>query len=203
MARAKSEFLSSFGTAFEVFKAMSDAVLAMGGDDNDLRRLLSDSSLGKQVAEVIMGRGAKYLGDTLTVTLYYPRTFEEMVAAGHYDWVNQDITSGHFPITREGETAIEVVLVHLNKVASTADVLHYMGEHGLAPAPIEHLFAVGEQYPDLQRKFPIVALGSVWRFSRGLRFVAGLCEFGARRDLGLRWFECDWRDDCRFLAVRK
>lgn len=55
MARAKSEFLKAFGTAFEIFKAISDAVRAKDGSDDDLRRLISDSSLAEQVAGVIIG----------------------------------------------------------------------------------------------------------------------------------------------------
>ena len=35
MARPKSEFLRGWGKAFEVFKAIVDAVLALGGNDAD------------------------------------------------------------------------------------------------------------------------------------------------------------------------
>jgi len=37
MARKKSEFLSAFGTAFEIWKAIIEAVTARGGTDDDLR----------------------------------------------------------------------------------------------------------------------------------------------------------------------
>ena len=42
MARTKSEFLASFGTAFEVFKGLADEVLDLGGSDDDLRRVASE-----------------------------------------------------------------------------------------------------------------------------------------------------------------
>src|SRR3989344_1562887 len=57
MARKpKSEFLSGAGTAYEILKAISDAVRGKGGDDDDLRRLLSDKDLAREVASVIVGR---------------------------------------------------------------------------------------------------------------------------------------------------
>lgn len=54
MARKRSEFLAGMGKAFQIFKALADAVLARGGDDGDLERLLKDRGLLKQIVGLIM-----------------------------------------------------------------------------------------------------------------------------------------------------
>ena len=47
MAQKKSEFLGSLGKAFQIFKAIVDAILASGGSDEDVARL---ESLAPQIA---------------------------------------------------------------------------------------------------------------------------------------------------------
>jgi len=47
MAQKKSEFLGAWGKAFQIFKAIVDAILASGGSDEDVARL---ESLAPQIA---------------------------------------------------------------------------------------------------------------------------------------------------------
>lgn len=54
--RARSEFLSAAGISFDIFRVITNAVLAEGGSDDDLRSLLSDEKKCKRVALEIMGR---------------------------------------------------------------------------------------------------------------------------------------------------
>jgi hypothetical protein len=69
-------------------------------------------------------------------------------------------------------------------------------------APIEYLFAFGEKYPEEQRKYPIIGLGSV------AKVLSDHCvpfpdRSDAERDLCLGWW---WDDGCggcyRFVAIR-
>lgn len=100
------------------------------------------------------------------------------------------------------EVAFEYI--HMDRKASTDEVLAEMDRKGLRPALYEELLGFAEKYPDEQRKFPIVALGSKTRVG-GDRGVAFLCGFGDGRSLDLHWLGLgsDWRSDYRFLAVRK
>jgi hypothetical protein len=34
---------------------------------------------------------------------------------------------------------------------------------GYRPAELSELLAFGENYPEVQRKFPVIAFGSIWR----------------------------------------
>lgn len=77
-----------------------------------------------------------------------------------------------------------------------------MRKAGFRPALIEDLLALGAEYPELQKQFPIVALGSVWQDPGGRRRVPYLRWDGGGRDLDLYWFGDDWDERWRFAAVR-
>ncbi len=54
MAAKKSNLLSAFGKAFQIFKAIVDAVKDIGGDDEDITRILTDEDLRNDIAHRIM-----------------------------------------------------------------------------------------------------------------------------------------------------
>lgn len=90
--------------------------------------------------------------------------FERRIAAGKYDFVNPDIMGGIFPITPllgPDVVTMTLKLVMFEKKMSAGEVRSRLRSLGLQPASIEHLLALGAQYPDLQRAQDIVALGSV------------------------------------------
>lgn len=142
------------------------------------------------------------IDSTLVITVDYTRTLKQMIVAGCYDWTNEDITAGHFPISGTGKVTVGLELVHLDRIVSTSEVLCALEERGLRPATLVELLAFGEKYPEEQRKYPIVALGSAWQSPRG-RHVPYLHRGDAKRDLDLAWNDRDWGGVFRFLAVRK
>ncbi len=74
---------------------------------------------------------------------------------------------------------------------------------GYRPATLPELLALGKQYPEFQRWFPIIALGSVWRGQGGVRLAPCLSENAGKRGLGLDSFDFVWGAFCCFLAVPK
>lgn len=126
-----------------------------------------------------------------------------MIKVGKYTWVNSEISSAHFPIKGERTKEVMTELVHFNRyIESADDVLRELDKSGLRPATIEELLAFSLKYPEIQRQFPIVALGSFWqRFVD--RLVPYLWSISNERTLFLHWFELRWFYDSRFLAVRK
>ncbi|MDI6603226.1 MAG: hypothetical protein QME57_03890, partial [Patescibacteria group bacterium] len=72
------------------------------------------------------------------------------------------------------------------------------------PVELHELLAFGEQYPDIQRKFLIVALGSVWWSPRGDRCVPYLyTDVEHRRHLALHCAEGVWFSNYWFVVCRK
>jgi len=131
----------------------------------------------------------------------YGKLLAEMIAAGRYDWKNSDITARRFPIEGKGVVEFEARYFHPDYTISSDDAIATMNA-GWEPAKIEHILALGATFPDEQRKFPIVGLGSVAEVD-GSRVVPCLSKDGSRRGPGLSWWGLDWDSDCRFLAVRK
>lgn len=163
----------------------------LGGMDG-VRRFLSGEIVVSSIASIF------------TILVDYSQSLAQMISSGKYDWVNSDITEEHFPTGKAGGKAeFHLELLHFNKVMFSDQVLTEMKKRSLRPATLSELLAFGEKYPEEQRKYPIVALGSVWRHWGGRRRVPFLCSYADGRGLGLRWFGYGWVGGCRFLAVRE
>jgi len=160
-------------------------------------------SLARVLREALMPDGKPAAGGIYLVSVDYGRSVEDGVEAGQYDWSNSDITSRNFPTKRKGTAEVAVELVHFNRCISTEGALKNLDSMDMRPAEIHELLAFGEKYPDVQRKFPIVAPGSVWQYRHGDRKVPCLSRDGSGRDLDLRWIGDAWDELCRFAAVRK
>ena len=164
----------------------------------DLLDLDDPAAINREEFRKVLGLGPL----ELRISVNYGRSLDEMKKAGNYDWMNDDITAERFPIKGEGIKELVPELIHFNRSISSDNALADLDKMGLRPATIEELLALGETFPEMQRKFPIIALGSVGEVS-GRRSVPCLDEGGSERGLYLRWFGYDWYAGCRFLAVRK
>lgn len=140
------------------------------------------------------------------LTVDYARSVKDGVKAGRYDWKNDDITDDHFPHDRKrGTVATEVILVHFGRNMSSDAVEAALDRLGLKSADLPTLLALGsnEATRDLQRGFPIVALGSEWQDPDGGRNVPYLDWYRDKRHLDLDWRDDDWLVNYRFAALRK
>jgi hypothetical protein len=106
-------------------------------------------------------------------------------------------------VSGNGKAERTLELVHFNRVMTTDQALEELDKQDFRLATIEELLAFGATYPELQREFPIVELGSAWRDQHGMRRVAYLHREGSRRTLHLYGIKSDWYGSYRFLAVRK
>ncbi|NCU43062.1 hypothetical protein EOL72_01780 [Candidatus Falkowbacteria bacterium] len=144
--------------------------------------------------------------DEIRLAIDYTKTLEQAISDGNYDWKNSDITAQHFPVSPEmiGKKAeVSAKLFHFNCGISSDDVISEMDKAGYRPATLMELLVLGFLFPELQRHFPIVALGSVWHGAIGGGHVPYLDVDGNERGLDLYWFGIDWGAHCRFLGVRK
>ncbi len=98
---------------------------------------------------------------------------------------------------------VSAKLFHFNRDISSGDAISEMDKTGYRPATLMELLVLGFLFPEMQRQFPIVALGSLWRIAGSFRVVPSLGVGGSRRELDLHWFDNDWDAHSRFLGVRK
>jgi hypothetical protein len=145
------------------------------------------------------------LTDQLHLTVDYGQSLQQMIAAGHYDWTNPDITAKWFPIKGAGIVPVETRLFQFDRYlpseAAVAAITTVDAKNPWERATIEHLLVFGASNPDKQRRYPIVALGSVAEVN-GRRYVPYLDGSDAGRYLGIAWWDSDWDDVFRCLAVR-
>jgi hypothetical protein len=126
-----------------------------------------------------------------------------MIAAGRHDFINPNITADNFPIVGTGIVDTDLVLVHFDRKIGSDEVVTELAKLGLKPGGIEHACAFGAKYPEVQRKYPIVFLGSVWGSPGRDRCVPYLSGCGRGRGLRLLGWRGEWSHRFRFAGVRK
>lgn len=138
------------------------------------------------------------------VKINYQLTLSMMIVLGKYQKVDSDITAEHFSITKSGEMEENLVIFPFEKRISTVEIVTIMGSENYEPAAIEHILAFGAKYPEVQKQFPISALGSRWRVSINLFMVPTLdvssCNW---RSLKLDFSSFTWDEGRGFLAMPK
>ena len=144
--------------------------------------------------------------DVFRLTVDYGQTLEQMIADGKYDCKDDDIMAKRFPIKDNGIMEFEGRYFHFNRDISSENAIKEIEaadpKNPWAAAKIEHVLSHGKIFPEEQRKFPIIGLGSVAKV-RGRRYVPVLYKACSLRHLYLNWFVYDWNPFYRFLAVRK
>lgn len=143
---------------------------------------------------------------TYPITMNYAQSLADMIAAGKYNNVNENITAKNFPITGVGTVNLEIVLFQPNfqpnRDIESDDVVKEMDQMGLRPATLPELCAYGATYPEPQREFLIVGLDSSWVRPSGDRVVPYLAGWLDERYMDLVGRDAKWHADHRFAAVR-
>jgi len=201
--KSADTMVSAAGWITHLVVRITDGLRERGWSNDQIHALVTDEGTETidKIVEAFLAGGWK-LGEALRVTVDYDRSVEDGVRAGRYDYANPNITSKNFPASKSGTEEIEVVLVHFDRLIGSEKATEELRKRGLRPAELPELLAVGEQYSEKQRDFPIVALGPVWRVPDGDLSVPCLRRLEGERDLDLGWFGGDWFPGCRFAAVR-
>lgn len=208
MAKETKELIAAKASAkliMDVGTAIVDAVIANKGNIGHLQRLIesNDPEWLKEIGERVM---RMRLVTMAARAVYAMPLFASLQT--QFNWTDPAFNKLDFaPIEQCRQAEVEerdmdFVYVHLDRDASTEEVLAEMEALGLRPATYMELLAFARAYPDEQRKFPIVALGSVAVLDGG-QHVACLGRGDADRGLYLFWFAGAWFGYFRFLAVRK
>jgi hypothetical protein len=181
-----------------------DKVKKRGFSDDDIVRVAA--SQGDQLLDKfadVIAQSARKPQESYPVVVNYDLSVEEAVEAGNYQAVNADITHEHFSWKQKGQIAAEIVLVRFEHRMTSQGVIDELENEGLRPAELPEILAFGAQYPEVQRKFSVVGLGSIWQDRKGSRNVPCLYEASEGRYLDLHWWDDGWYAYSRFAALRK
>jgi len=99
------------------------------------------------------------LNGPYTVQVDYTQSVEDLLKAGQYTWVQYLVSSSSFPGAEGGQSTLSAVLVPFSP---QADLAQFLGSApaGMRPATLKELLAFGDTYRDVQRKLPVLALGT-------------------------------------------
>jgi hypothetical protein len=186
-----------------IWESLLERVKKRGCSDDEILRLAAQGdSLLDKFADV-MAEAARKPHDLYPVRVNYELSVEEAIEAGKYQAVNADIMGKNFPSTKKGQADIEIVLIRFEHRMKSEDVLDELHKEGLRAADLPEFLAFGAEHPDVQRKFSVVGLGSVWQDRKGYRNVPCLYTASEGRYLDLHWWDDGWYSYSRFAAIRK
>jgi hypothetical protein len=129
----------------------------------------------------------------------YDLAMETMIRLGKYDWVNGVFTEELYPTTHSGNIRKQLRILRTDRDCSTRDVLAQMRGRHTTPASIFELLAFAEMCPEVQREFPVVALGLPSRTKHpAVPYITGS---ESNRGLGCCSLAGNWAGRYHFLEV--
>lgn len=187
-----------------VLQSLIDKLKKRGQSEDDILKVVQTEGDGllEKVADV-MTAAASRARETFPVTVNYDLSVEEAVTAGEYQGVNSAITSKNFPSSYRGQAQLLIQLIRFDRRMTSENVLEELERESLRPAALPEFLAFGATYPEVQRKFSVVGLGSVWCDRKGYRNVPCLYTASEGRYLDLHWWDDGWYSYSRFAAFRK
>lgn len=171
-----------------------------------VNELIAQSEVGRITCELLQAfleSPQSVIGKPNTFRVYvdYCKTIEEMLLAGHYDFVNPRIGSSNFKLSLKGAVEVQILeLIQFNKEISSKEVLDYLKSKRMRPATIGEILAFGKTYPEAQRGLMIVGLGSFWTDLGGDQYVVYLFGDEFEREVNLRPVGWSWPPQCGFLV---
>jgi len=110
------------------------------------------------------------------------------------------LMTGRFPSFCHRELQKEIYLIDFDQVVNTNEVIEAIDKLIFRPAELPELAALGHEFPELQKRGCIIALGSVWHAPKGC-MVPGLGCKGDKRIFAPFHFEREWTKGFCFAAV--
>ncbi len=143
------------------------------------------------------------IADVFTLALQGKAKASELVRQGKYYWVNDWITDKRFPIQEHALVSRTIELVKFDHDPTSEEVLTELARRGLERPTYEDALYFGIEYPEEQRKHPVVFLHELVLDPAGNRLVLVLVEDAGKRGLLLEWFDDPWDRLDAFVGRRK
>lgn len=132
------------------------------------------------------------------------KSLQDLINEGKYNLIGNDIEL--MKLEKTEKKVVELKIFDLKQLkpkdSSSEMICLSMEKNGFRASNFLELLHLGYLYPDIQRKFPIVALGSVWVASRGRIGVPYLAIRDYQRLLSINFFNYSWRPQYKFLGTK-
>lgn len=145
---------------------------------------------------------------SLALSVDYDRSVEDGVVAGKYEFFSPDINTKNFPPKRSGVVFVQVEFFSFSRNITGREALLELKNRGYRALELRELLALGERFPEILNKFPVIALGSVWCRRPKYCEVPNAYALKKRdgswsRRLDLYGINMNYGTNCRFPAVKE
>jgi len=138
----------------------------------------------------------------LEIVVNYHESVNLLLERGKYDWIHGVIGYKFFTAKHEKywyKLSIELVYFGYETIVSGDEARRKIVEIGYRPAELHDLLAFGAKYPETQRSFPIISLGSYVELNA--HHVPCLIGNDSKRGVTISPVLTEFKN-CRFLAVK-
>ena len=155
--------------ASPIWQGLVEKLKKRGHSEDDIARVVDAQGdvLVNKIADVI-AITARKPGDVFPLSVNYDLPLVEAIEFGRYQGVHTSITSQNFPSKKRGQAWLEIILVQYDRRMTSEGVLSELDKEGLRAAELPEFLAFGAEYPEVQRRFCVIGLGSAWRRYAGL-----------------------------------
>lgn len=153
---------------------------------------------------ILLGINVATAQDRYVIKIVPDQDFNTLIAAGKYDVVYGDyVNPQNFPLKIDTvEKTVFIEMFEIKKPTNGADIIKIMDSYGCRPADFKELLFFAAAYPNEQKKYSIVALGSSYLY-KGFSYVPMLTTEEGKRIICTEWFVKEFDKTFVFLAVKK
>lgn len=138
------------------------------------------------------------------LTVDYTKTFNQTIKKGKYGRTMPDTIKYTVPKELVGKKFnLTATLFVFNKKQRSTEIVTKIYKEGYRPAYFMELLSYGYQYPEMQKNFPIVALGTNIIDGNQNTRVPYLYVSYDDRALYMYVDDYPWLPECRFLAIKE
>lgn len=145
----------------------------------------------------------------ISLSTDYVITFEKMLKAGKYDEVSDEIRRRIFPFAGTIRSGTEAELRFFDRPVYFPELRSIFRKSSLRFATFLELLAFGIQYPEPQRQYQIMALGTLYQeqsyptfLYKGMCYAPYLYGTAKKRGIDSFWVEEKFDAGWAFLGIR-
>ncbi len=205
--------LGNFGKDLGLMHELVLAGRKLGVGSDFFSKLAHNPMLFRRVIEMVKADTTSYsselmdVSEIFTVMPDYRANLQAQRAACDFDTIvlrdkNQHLGSISHPV--ELPDVVDTRYMRIDNPKSIEKINSIIREAGKRPANIWELFSFARLYPDIQRSFVIIALGTPLRIdytNYGRSLFPAIGGDSSCRSLKLTWWLLHMSEECRFLVT--
>ena len=186
----KPEKMMEIGLGYSVYQQIISKAKSMNCDQETIDNLFYESESAPNIEKM----AAALSGINLKPTNYEidipTNNFEELIRLGNYSKIDNKIIKENFVFPELTKNKVNLEIMDYNKPTTLKEMQEErqkLESQGFRGANIYEILTFGMQHPEVQREFPILAMGSNTERVMGYKGILSLQQTNGERHLGIVW----------------